>query len=191
MIKKNGNLLITGNCWYEIIGLKSLLSARYREITCIQLKSLNGQDSFEHAIIALSDEPLVTWWGNLPYIFELRKRISGSMIVLVPKTLNKIKVLNGICQICDGQGELHKLHDEIIKLTAERQLSTSFRLTKGQVELLKSVSSNTLNIKKNRRWFYYHCSKLAKNVGILKHPKLMMIGLNRGCDYFGENVNEK
>ncbi|EIY5162701.1 hypothetical protein MLW98_004464 [Klebsiella variicola] len=127
----------------------------------------------------------------MPFIFELRNRISGSMIVLVPKALNEIKVLNGVCHICNGQDQLPKLHGEIIKLFEEEYFLTAFKLTNGQKELLRKVSFDSLKVKKNKRWFYYHCSKLARNAGIRDIHTLMVIGLNKGCGYFGVKTNEK
>ncbi|ELO5003686.1 hypothetical protein QUQ70_004869, partial [Escherichia coli] len=103
-------ILLTGTCWYELTGLWHLLSAQGYDVYRVPLEYSCATDNWDLTVVALSAEPVAGWGRHLPRIRELRRRMSGEMLVLVPERLKMLTVLQDICAVYSGCGALRKLN---------------------------------------------------------------------------------
>ncbi len=177
-------ILLTGTCLYELTGLSYLLSAHGYEVYCDSPGYPIPTSSLDLIIVALSAEPIAGWGRNLSRIRELRERISGEMLVLVPERLKMLTILQDICVVYSGCESLWRLKAKIhTELTRESLRSHKFRLTEGQRRLLQHFSERgsdkSLPPKTENREWYYHHARLAANVGVRDFRLLLMSGLAR------------
>ncbi|MFL9165028.1 hypothetical protein AB9E48_00670 [Escherichia coli] len=176
-------ILLTGTCGYELTGLWSLLSVHGYDVYC----ALPGQTcpvaNPDLIIVALSAEPVAGWGRHLPRIRELRRQLSGEMLVLVPEKLKMLTVLQDICAVYSGCNSLQKLKAKIRAALAGKPLQGGrFILTDGQRRALKRLSGggdSPLPVKNGEREWYYHHARLAENVGVRDFRLLLMTGLER------------
>ncbi len=180
-------ILLTGTCWHELTGLWFLLPAQEYDVCCVPLGHPCVTNNWDRIIVALSAEPVTGWARHLSWICELRERLSGYMLVLVPERLNSLKILRNTCQVYGGSESLQRLRDYVLKfLSAETETRGEFSLTDGQRQALKRLSENgggrPLNLKQNERKLYWHYARLAANVGVRNLSMLLLTGLDKEID---------
>ena len=186
MMDKNiqRKILLAGTCWYELTGLWHLLLAQGYDVYCVPQGEPCASDGWNLIIVALSAEAVAGWGRHLSFIWELRVRMSGRMLVLVPERLKTLKVLLSFCDVYSGCEGLLNLIKEISRVLTEDAVHTDrFRLTEGQRRALKYLSERRrcgpLNLKRNGAEQYYHNARLAENVGVRDFRLLLLSGLDR------------
>lgn len=112
-LKKGQKIFLTGTCWYELTGLWHMLSAHGYDVYCDLPGFIQRTEHPNLIIVALSAEPLAGWGRHLSRIRDLRKQMSGRMLVLTPEKLNMLAVLHDICEVCSGCDSLRKLKTKI------------------------------------------------------------------------------
>ncbi|EEQ3299491.1 hypothetical protein ABLI14_003754 [Escherichia coli] len=173
----NKKILLTGSCWFEIAGLWYLLSEKGYKVTRAPMDSCT-KNTFDLTIIALSAEKIPGWGRHISAIREMRKRISGEMIVLVPHRLEHLTLLQDVCCIYNGYKNVETLGEFICE-----QLYTDFfslkkiKITKGQRQII-DLTLGVSQICYDQR-LYYHQIRLAKNVGVRNLRLLIMAGLTK------------
>ena len=182
--KSEGKIFLTGTCGYELTGLCSLLSAQGYDVYPVPPADSGTPDTPDLVIVALSAEPVAGWGRHLPWIRELRARLPGKMLVLVPEKLSTLRALQNICQVHNGCDSLCQL-TAIIRaaVSSPREPVTPFALTPGQRTVLARLSSQgrdkPLNLSPRENWMYWHHARLAENVGVRDFRMLLMTGLDR------------
>ncbi|HBA7544031.1 TPA: hypothetical protein J1Y36_002880 [Escherichia coli] len=177
-------VVLVGTCWYELTGLWHLLSAQGYDVYFVPPGDSCARNDQDLVIVALSAEPVAGWGRHLARIRELRKKLSGEMLVLVPERLEALKVLRDVCPIYSGRGHLSYLKGIVhMALNRENVRAGQFRLTSGQRRALKRFSESgrdsPLNLEQNERILYWHYARLAENVGVRNFRLLLMAGLER------------
>ena len=177
-------ILLAGTCWYELTGLRHLLSAQGYDVCCVSLEYSCFREGQDLIIVALSAESITGWGQHLSRIRELRAKMSGKMVVLVPEKLKTLKVLRNVCPVHNGCEDLQHLTDFIgATLNGPEGPSGRFRLTPGQCKVLSRLSGRDrdipLNLKQDEHGLYYHLARLAENAGVRDFRMLLMTGLDR------------
>ncbi|MFJ7174838.1 hypothetical protein [Citrobacter freundii] len=177
-------ILLTGTCWYELTGLQNLLSAKGYDVCRVPLEYSCSREGLDLIIVALSAEPVSGWGRHLARIRELRAEMSGEMLVLVPKKLEKLKVLRNICPVYSGYMHLPCLERSVrMALNRKTAHAGKFRLTSGQRLALKRLSERgrgrPLNLKQSECGLYWHYTRLVENVGVRDFRMLLITGLDR------------
>lgn len=106
-------LLLTGNCWYELTGLWYLLSDENHDVYRAPAGYFCSPTAFELTVVALSAEPIITWSRHLSWIKELRRKMSGNMILLVPERFERLASLHDICEVYSGYSSPEQLRSLI------------------------------------------------------------------------------
>ncbi|MBA7901122.1 hypothetical protein FFT88_23365 [Escherichia sp. E4930] len=75
--EKRKRIILTGTCWYELTGLWQLLSMLGHDVCRASPGKYCTPDAWDLVIVALSAEPVAGWGRYLPWICELRERVSG------------------------------------------------------------------------------------------------------------------
>nr|WP_099588220.1 hypothetical protein [Escherichia albertii] len=189
-------ILLTGTCWYELTGLWHLLLTQGYDVYFVSPGNFCVRDDPDLVIVALSAEPVAGWGRHLACIRELRKKLSGEMLVLVPERLEALKILQDVCPIYSGRGHLSRLKEIVhMALNRENVSAGKFRLTLGQRQALKRFSKSrrghSLNLKQNERILYWHYARLAENVGVRNFRLLLMAGLEREIYETGMGLHEQ
>lgn len=176
-------ILLTGTCGYELTGLWYLLSVHGYDVYCELPEHIRPVDNPDLIIVALSAEPVAGWGRHLPRIRELRRRLPGKMLILVPERLKRLRILQDICAVYSGYGSLQKLKAKISAVLAGKLLQGGgVSLTDGQRRALVRLSdggNSPLPVKNTQREWYYHHARLAENVGVRDFRLLLMTGLER------------
>ncbi|ENE7008082.1 TPA: hypothetical protein JTK43_004291 [Escherichia coli] len=177
-------ILLIGSCWYELTGVWNLLSELEHDVYRVPLEYSCSRDGWDLIIVALSAEPVAGWGRHLSRICELREKMSGEMLVLVPERLDKLKVLRNICPVYSGYMSLSDL-ERVVRMVLNRKVvrASKFRLTTGQHRALKRLSERgrdrPLNLKQSERGLYWHYARLAENIGVRDLKMLLMTGIDR------------
>ncbi|EPQ7464146.1 hypothetical protein ACUV8E_004809 [Escherichia coli] len=172
----NNKILITGSCWLEITGLWHLLSEKGYNVTRAPIGYHCAKDYFDLTVIALSAEKIPGWGRYISEIRNIKQRMLGDIVVLVPERLKDITLLQDICNVYSGYEDIDMLaqfiHD---RLNGDFLCREKIRLTKGQLQ----VVNRTLEMPRfyYDRKLYYHQGRLAKNIGVKNLRLLMMTGL--------------
>lgn len=106
-------LLLTGNCWYELTGLWYLLSDENHDIYRAPAGYFCSSTAFELTVVALSAEPIITWSRHISWIKELRRKMTGNMILLVPERFKSLVSLHDICEVYSGHSTPEQLRSLI------------------------------------------------------------------------------
>lgn len=174
-------LLLTGSCSYELTGLFHLLSAQGYEICCLPMGDTGEAEAWDLIVVALSAEQLGGWGRHLSQIREMRTRLSGEMIVLVPEMLKRLRMLRGLCHVYSGRERLQRLRRYVLNCGKhiQRKSSGEFKLTAGQRFVLRCFHGRMFfSLNPHERWLYYHCHKLAENVGVRDFKMVLITGLD-------------
>lgn len=181
--------LLTGTCWYELIGLWHLLSTLGYDVFHVPFGYSCAHERWDLVIVALSAEPVCGWGRHLPWIRSLKSQLSGEMVVFVPERLKNINILKDICSVYSGR----KKQQYIIKfintaLSSNSSLTTQLQLTDGQLRvlnhLLERKDKRSLNSKE--RGLYYHQSRLVESIGVRNLKLLLMTGIERELSRMGK-----
>lgn len=179
-------VLLTGTCWYELAGLRHLLSVQGYDVCYVLPGNLCAPDDCDLAIVALSAEPVAGWGRYLPWICGLREKVSGEMLVLVPERLKSLKILQNVNSIYSGRENLQRLSFYIdAALTREPVHTDRFSLTESQRRVLKRFSEGDggkdepLNQFQNKPWLYRQYARLAEYAGVRNFRMLTLAGLDK------------
>ena len=142
--EKRKRIILTGICWYELTGLWQLLSVLGHDVCRASPGKYCTPDAWDLVIVALSAEPVAGWGRYLPWVCELRERVSGKMLVLVPEGLKRLNVLRSICPVCSGGENLQQLSIDINAILTSGPVQTDrFSLTQAQRWALKHFSEGS------------------------------------------------
>lgn len=184
--EKRKRIILTGTCWYELTGLWQLLSMLGHDVCRVSPGKCCAMDDWDLVIVALSAEPVAGWGRYLPWICELRERVFGKMLVLVPEGLRTLNVLRNVCPVYSGGENLQQLSIYIdAVLNREAVQAGRFSLTRTQRWALKHFSEGDggrdepLNQPQNKPWLYRQYARLAEHVGVRNFRMLTLVGLDK------------
>ena len=180
--EKGQRIILTGTCWYELSGLRHVLSMRGYDVCNVLPWGCNVSDGGDLLIVALSAESVAGWGRHLSRVCELRALFSGKMLVLVPERLKSLNVLRNVSPVCSGRESLQQLSVYIDAVLSRKPEQTGrFRLTEEQRRILKCCSEGKRPLKqaKSKPWLYRQCAQLAENTGVRHFRMLMLTRLDK------------
>lgn len=184
--EKGQRIILTGTCWYELSGLRHMLSMRGYDVRNVLPWGCNVSDGGDLLIVALSAESVAGWGRHLSRVCELRALFSGKMLVLVPERLKSLNVLRNVSPVCSGRESLQQLSVYIDAVLSRKPEQTGrFRLTEAQRRVLERFSEGDgsrdgpLNQAQSKPWLYRQCAQLAENTGVRHFRMLMLTRLDK------------
>lgn len=119
-----------------------------------------------------------------PWICELRERVSGKMLVLVPEGLKRLNVLRNVCPVCSGGENLQQLSIDINAILTSGPVQTDrYSLTQAQRWVLKHFSEGSGDRvrpqNQHQSKLYRQYARLAENTEVRNFRMLTLTGLDK------------
>lgn len=109
IVPRRKRLLLTGTCWYELVGLQWLLTRLGYDVFCAPVGYFYERSGWDLVVVALSAEPQAAWGGHVFWLREMKQWLNADLVVLVPHRMKRLKALQDIARVCDGYQKLRKL----------------------------------------------------------------------------------
>lgn len=123
---------------YETEGVAFLLEQAGCDVTRQILAEASGE--YDLTVVALGTDLLAGWCRNCEPVRLLRQRVQGSMVVLVPEKLKKLRLLKDICLVYSGGTSLPELRYFFFTMLRGRMsLSEPVRFTDGQRKAVRAL----------------------------------------------------
>lgn len=171
---KHRRIVISGNGWYEVLGLTFLLQEDGYNVRLLKEVKLQSADIL---LMALSDDPLLNWWRLMTDFNASADSNRCQTIVLVPGKLGNIQDMFARIQIIDGTlppADLKKKIIEQIKMKRDVLGSRVYeRLCLSRIRMHYEASRRPLEIKNQKR--YYNCRLRLRSLMGVPHMHILIV----------------
>lgn len=177
-----GQILVCGECHYEMEGVACLLEEEGYHVTCGYTGTASGE--YILTVVALSAVPLPSLGKHTEQLYALRRRVRGNIVILLPAPLKAVTLLRHVGKVLCGKTGVDNLREQLCSLVSSGPFpgEESLWFTDRQLEelnRLRTAGRHRRSLSPENVTGYWHRSQLVRAVGVDNLQVLFASGLDR------------